>query len=91
MTTDSIKELISHIPFVCAMGSQIQLSPQRVTEAVIIAVVSAIGSGYVATVRMDERIVAMQGQIAEAKKNNEAMQIQLRELRDLVIELKASK
>lgn len=65
----------SHIfPFILAAGSHVHMNSQRIFEAILIAVITAIGTGYTVTVRLEERdkhqtyqLQALTGEVRELR------------------------
>ena len=53
MHLTDFQDALKHLPFVLATGTQIQMSGQRILEAVLIAVIAALGSGYVTSKQLE--------------------------------------
>ena len=94
MHMTDFQDALKHLPFVLATGAQIQMSGQRILEAVLIAVIAALGSGYVTSKQLEAQFTEFKTAALEERKrvSDEVAELkqQTRELRDIVIELRAA-
>lgn len=94
MHMTDFQDALKHLPFVLATGTQIQMSGQRILEAVLIAGIAALGSGYVTSKQLETQFTEFKTAALEERKrvSGEVAELkqQTRELRDIVIELRAA-
>ena len=61
---EHFKDIISHLPFlIISSDNKIKLNSNRIIEAIIIAVIAGVFSGYVSVKNMDIRLVSLEHKV----------------------------